>query len=83
MQGQAVSGASEQSAAKESLSAQGSRLAIGGGADGALEFCEQVEQQQDAAESGFGGENSCRQKSAAPKSYFSSGIRFSTPALRL
>jgi len=53
MQNQAMAGAAEQSTAQENLSAQRGRLAIGGEATGALEFSEQIEQQQDAAEGCF------------------------------
>src|SRR5216683_157544 len=55
MQDQAMTGATEQSAAKENLSAQRGGLAIAGEAAGTLKFSEQIEQQQDAAEGGFGG----------------------------
>jgi hypothetical protein len=56
MQDQMVSSTTEQGAAKENQGAQGSGLPIGGEATSALEFSEQVEQQQDAAEGRFGGE---------------------------
>ena len=56
MQHQTVAGPAEQSTAKEHLRAQRGRLAIGFAATGALEFSEQVEQQQDAAERCLGGE---------------------------
>jgi hypothetical protein len=49
MQNQAMAGPAEQSTAQENLSAQRGRLAIGAEATGALEFSEQIEQQQDAA----------------------------------
>ena len=55
MQDQAVASAAEECTAKENLRAQRGRLAIGAEATGALEFCEQIEQQQDAAEGCFGG----------------------------
>ena len=51
-----MAGAAEQSTAQENLSAQRGRLSIGGEATSALEFSEQIEQQQDAAEGCFGGE---------------------------
>jgi hypothetical protein len=56
MKDQAVSGATEQSAAKENQGAQGSGLTIGEETTSALKFSQQVEQQQDAAEGRFGGE---------------------------
>ena len=48
--------ATEESPAEEYLGAQRGGLAIGGQASSALKFPEQVEQQQDAAEGRFGGE---------------------------
>jgi len=54
VQDQAVTGPAEQSTAKENLSAQRGRLAVGAKATGALEFSKQIEQQQDAAEGCFG-----------------------------
>jgi hypothetical protein len=56
VQDQAAAGSAEQSAAEENLGAQRGGLAIAGEAAGALKFSEQVEQQQNAAEGGFGGE---------------------------
>lgn len=56
MQHQTVTGAPEQGAAKEDLRTQRGWLAIAGEAGGTLKFPEQIEQQQDAAEGGFGGE---------------------------
>src|ERR1700687_900707 len=56
MQDQTVTGAAEQSAAKENLSTQRGGLAITGEVAGALKLSEQIEQQQNAAEGGFGGE---------------------------
>src|SRR5487761_1073534 len=55
MQNQVTSGSAEQSATEENLGAQRGGLAIAGEAAGALKFSEQIEQQQDAAEGGFGG----------------------------
>ena len=59
MQDQAAAGSAEQSTAEENLSAQRGGLAIAGEATGALKFREQIEQQQDTAEGGFGGEERC------------------------
>ncbi len=56
MQNQAMAGPAEQSTAQENLSTQRGWLAIGGEVAGALKFSEQIEQQQDAAEGGFGSE---------------------------
>ena len=56
MQDQTAPGAAEQSPAEEHLRAQRGGLAITGETASALKFSEQIEQQQDAAESGFGGE---------------------------
>src|SRR5260370_35711653 len=62
VQDKAASGAAEQSTAEENLGAQRGRLAIAGEAAGALKFSEQVEQQQNAAEGGFGGEELAQAK---------------------
>ena len=62
MQDQAVAGSAEQSAAEENLGAQRGGLAIAGEAAGALKFPEQIEQQQNAAEGGFGGEELAQAK---------------------
>ena len=56
MEDQTVASATEESSAEEHLSAQRGGLAIGGQASSALKFPKQVEQQQDAAEGRFGGE---------------------------
>ena len=56
MQDQAAAGSAEQGTAEENLGAQRGGLAIAGEAAGALKFSEQIEQQQNAAEGGFGGE---------------------------
>src|SRR6202158_6579595 len=56
MQDQAAAGLAQQSTAEENLGAQRGGLAIAGKAAGALKFPEQIEQQQNAAEGGFGGE---------------------------
>jgi len=62
MQDQAVTGSAEQSTAEENLGAQRGGLAIAGEAAGALKFSEQIEQQQNAAEGGFGGEELAQAK---------------------
>ena len=51
-----MAGSAQQSAAKENLGAQRGRLSIRRETTGALEFSEQVEQQQDATKGCFGGE---------------------------
>src|ERR1035437_8458103 len=56
MQDQAAAGSAEQSAAQEHLGAQRGGLTIAGKAAGTLKFSKQIEQQQNAAEGGFGGE---------------------------
>ena len=56
MQDQAAAGSTEQSTTEENLGAQRGGLAIAGEVAGALKFSEQIEQQQDAAEGSFGGE---------------------------
>ena len=56
MQDQAVTRAAQQSTAEKNLSAQCGGLTVTGETAGALEFSEQIEQQQDAAESRLGGE---------------------------
>ena len=62
MQDQTVSGASQQSAAKENLSAQRGGSTIWCQAAGALKFSRQIKLQQDAAPGRFGG--SGKQKSS-------------------
>lgn len=62
MQDQAAAGSAEQGATEEHLGAQRGGLPIAGEATGALKFSEQIEQQQDAAESGFGGEELAQAK---------------------
>ena len=56
MKDQTVARATEESPAEEHLRAQGGGLAIGGQPGSALKFPKQIEQQQDAAEGRFGGE---------------------------
>src|SRR6516162_7979062 len=56
MEDQTVARATEESPTEEHLSAQCSGLAIDGQASSALKFPKQIEQQQDAAEGRFGGE---------------------------
>ena len=73
MQDQAVTGPAKQSAAKKNLSAQRGRLAIAGEATGALEFSEQIEQQQDAAEGRFGGEKLMQAKTISGQIVFQFG----------
>ena len=80
MQDQAAANAAEQSATQENLGAQCGRLTIAGETAGALKFSEQIEQQQDAAESGFGGEELLQAKIIGGRSCFSSAIRFSMSA---
>jgi len=65
------------------LRAQRGRLAIGAEATGALEFREQIEQQQDATEGCFGGKKLTQAKIIGTKSCFSSAMRFSMSARRL
>src|ERR1700681_4941708 len=62
MQDQAVTGSAEQSTAEENLAAQRGGLTIAGEASCALKFAEQIEQQQNAAEGGFGGEELAQAK---------------------
>ena len=62
MQDQAATGSTEQSAAEENLGAQRGGLAIASEAAGALKFSEQIEQQQNAAEGGFGSEELAQAK---------------------
>jgi hypothetical protein len=64
MQDQAATGSGKQSTAEENLGAQRGGLAIAGEAEGALKFSEQIEQQQNAAEGGFGGEELASWKTA-------------------
>src|SRR5271167_2360124 len=73
MQDQAVAGSAQQRAAQENLSAQGGGLAITGEAAGALKFSEQIEQQQNAAEGGFGGEELAQAKIIGPQIVFQFG----------
>src|SRR3989442_1379673 len=73
MQNQAVASPAEQSTAKEYLGAQRGRLAIGGETTGALEFSEQVEQQQDAPEGRFGGKEFLQAKSIGGQIVFQFG----------
>ncbi len=83
MPDQAVSSAVEQSTAQENLCAQRGRSAIGAETIAALEFREQIEQQQDATDGCFGGKKLTQTKSSAPKSCFSSATRLSMSARRL
>src|ERR1700693_1341370 len=73
MQDQAVTGSAEQSTAEENLGAQRGGLAIAGEAAGALKFSEQIEQQQDAAKGGFGGEEIPQAKIIGGQSVFQFG----------
>src|ERR1700693_618500 len=73
MQDQAVTGSAEQSTAEENLGAQRGGLAIAGETAGALKFSEQIEQQQNAAESGFGGEELLQAKNIGGQIVFQFG----------
>ena len=55
MQDHATTGAAQNGTAQEDLDTQGGRLTVHLPAQGALEFTQQVEQQQHGAESSFGG----------------------------
>ena len=70
MQDQAAAGSAEQRAAEENLGAQRGGLAIAAEAAGALKFSQQIEQQQNAAKSGFGGEELAQAKIIGPQIVF-------------
>src|SRR5580693_2136267 len=73
MQDQATAGSAEQSAAQEYLGAQRGGLTIAGEAAGTLKFSQQIEQQQNAAEGGFGGEELLQAKIIGPQIVFQFG----------
>ena len=74
MQNQAMAGPAEQSSAQENLSTQRGWLAIGG--EVTLKFSEQIEQQQDAAEGGFGSKELMQAKIIGGKTVlFNFGIQ--------
>ena len=62
MQDQATADSAEQRAAKENLGTQRGGLAIAGETAGALKFFQQIEQQQNAADGGFDGEELAQAK---------------------
>lgn len=73
MQDQAVAGPAEQSTAEENFGPQRGRLAIRNEMTGALEFSEQIEQQQDATESCFGSEKLMQAKIISSQIVFQFG----------